>query len=79
MSDLVNETELSKGAFYHYFKNKEELYRVVINRYFISYYEQVDWTTLEELSVAEIEMMIEAFYKNFIPEILSLTKKGISR
>lgn len=79
MSDLVNETKLSKGAFYHYFKNKEELYREVINRYFISYYEEVDWNAMEELSVDEIEMMIKEFYKKFIPEILSLTKKGMSR
>jgi AcrR family transcriptional regulator len=79
MSALVTETKLSKGAFYHYFKNKEQLYQEVINRYFISYYKEVDWDSIKEMSVAEIEMMIKGFYKSYIPEILSLTKKGMSR
>lgn len=79
MSDLVSESQLSKGAFYHYFKNKEELYQEVINRYFISYYDQVDWNAVDEMSVVEIKTMIEEFYKSFIPEILSITNKGMSR
>ncbi|MFT4668041.1 MAG: hypothetical protein ACI8YQ_001819 [Polaribacter sp.] len=79
MSNLVTETKLSKGAFYHYFKNKEELYQEVIHRYFISYYKQVDWNTLKDMNSMELEMMIKGFYQSFIPEILSLTKKGMSR
>ncbi len=79
MSDLVNETKLSKGAFYHHFKNKEELYQEVINRYFISYYKEVNWDAMQELSVTEIENVIKEFYKSFIPEIVALTPKGMSR
>ncbi|MGK0391136.1 MAG: AcrR family transcriptional regulator [Maribacter sp.] len=79
MSNLVTETKLSKGAFYHYFKNKEELYQEVINRYFISYYKSVDWDSLKDMNLVELEMMIKEFYKSFVPEILALTKKGMSR
>ena len=79
MSELVDEAKLSKGAFYHHFKNKESLYQEVINRYFISYYEQLDWKIIDEMKVIEIEKMIHEFYQLFIPEILSITKKGMSR
>ena len=36
MSDLEKETGLTKGAFYHYFKNKEEIYIEVINKYYLA-------------------------------------------
>ena len=79
MSDLVIATQLSKGAFYHYFKNKEELYQEVVHRYFISYYKQIDWNLFTDKTVAEMEGMIQEFYRSFVPEILSLTPKGLSR
>lgn len=79
MADLVKAAKLSKGAFYHYFNNKEELYQEVLNRYFIAYYKQVDWNAVGEMSVAEIEQSVKAFYRSFIPEILALTTKGMSR
>ncbi|MFZ5941466.1 MAG: TetR/AcrR family transcriptional regulator [Bacteroidota bacterium] len=31
MSEIVEKTGLSKGAFYHYFKGKEELFREIVN------------------------------------------------
>lgn len=36
MSDMENATKLTKGAFYHYFKNKEELFHAVIEKYYLS-------------------------------------------
>jgi AcrR family transcriptional regulator len=37
MSDLVKATGLSKGAFYHYFSSKEELYDLTMEKHLISY------------------------------------------
>lgn len=34
MQQLVETSKMSKGAFYHYFKGKNDLYRQVINQYF---------------------------------------------
>ena len=79
MSDLVKETKLSKGAFYHHFKNKESLYKEVIDVYFLAYYAQIDWKTADKLNVAQIELMIKAFYSSFVPEIMTITQKGMSR
>jgi len=36
MSDIEKATGLTKGAFYHHFKNKEELFVEVINTYYLS-------------------------------------------
>jgi AcrR family transcriptional regulator len=36
MNDLVNASGLSKGAFYHYFSSKEELFRQAITAYFFT-------------------------------------------
>lgn len=36
MHDLENATKLTKGAFYHYFKSKEELFQAVIEKFYLS-------------------------------------------
>lgn len=36
MSDLEKATGLTKGAFYHYFKSKEEIYIEVIDKYYLA-------------------------------------------
>ena len=79
MSDLVRESKLSKGAFYHHFKNKEMLYKQVIDTYFLAYYAQIDWKSTENMNVSEIELMIKEFYIAFVPEIVAITNKGMSR
>ena len=78
MSDLVRETKLSKGAFYHHFKNKEAIYTSVIDTYFLSYYEQIDWSVSNNKSSKEIEQIIKEFYFQFVPEIMKVTNKGMS-
>jgi AcrR family transcriptional regulator len=36
MNDMENATRLTKGAFYHHFKNKEDLFQAVIEKYYLS-------------------------------------------
>lgn len=36
MSDLEKETGLTKGAFYHYFKSKEEIFIEVIDKFYLA-------------------------------------------
>ena len=36
MNDLEKTSGLTKGAFYHYFKNKEEIYIEVVDKYFLA-------------------------------------------
>jgi AcrR family transcriptional regulator len=79
MSSLVLASGLSKGAFYHYFKNKEQLYYNVIDEFFISYINVFDWDKCKEYNIHEVENEIKQFYLYFIPEVIALTDKGMGR
>ena len=61
ISDLVKNTGVSKGAFYHYFPNKETLYNAVIDTFFLSYFKNIDWSNFENLSFNELETEIKSF------------------
>lgn len=53
MSELVKETGLSKGAFYHYFSSKEELYTVTLEKYVGSYIQNFSLDYDETLTLKE--------------------------
>ena len=78
MNDLVKAANLSKGAFYHYYSNKTELYNAVIDRYFLSYFKQVEWEKFETLTFSEIDNHMKYFYIKFVNEINSLSKDGLA-
>ena len=42
MSELVTSTGLSKGAFYHYFTSKDQIYQTAMDQYVFSYLESFD-------------------------------------
>jgi TetR/AcrR family transcriptional regulator, transcriptional repressor for nem operon len=53
MSQLVEATGLSKGAFYHYFSSKEELYKVTFEKYIDSYLDSFTFDFDEKLTLRE--------------------------
>ncbi len=81
MQQLVEESNLSKGAFYHHFKNKKDLYVQVIEKYFLSFYRMVDWNINSErkVTINDIENEIKNFYLSFLPQVLAITDEGLSR
>ncbi len=81
MQQLVVKSGLSKGAFYHYFKNKRDIYLHVIDEFFLSFYKEIDWELLrtEDLAITQIEEQIKSFYLNLVPKILSITPNGFGR
>jgi len=78
ISDLVKNTGVSKGAFYHYFPNKETLYNAVIDTFFLSYFKNIDWSNFENLSFNELETEIKSFYIKFVNEINNLSQSGLA-
>jgi AcrR family transcriptional regulator len=64
MNEIVEKTGMSKGAFYHYFKSKEELFEEVVNQYYFSdlslQYEKLDKSSLLRFCDEYLEMV-----KNF--------------
>lgn len=81
MQKLVEVSGLSKGAFYHHFKNKKDIYAQVIEHYFLSFYRTVDWEKYKalEMTIKDIETKIKYFYLSFLPQILPITENGMSR
>jgi TetR/AcrR family transcriptional repressor of nem operon len=64
MKEIVDKTGMSKGAFYHYFSSKEQVFSEVIQHFFVSMM-TADYTRLTHRSLKE-------FYK----EILDLFEKN---
>ena len=69
MKEIVDQTGLSKGAFYHYFDSKEKLFEEVINHFFISLtrrrYDQYDTTSLKAFymdCLQEMNRLPEGFF-----------------
>ncbi|MFC0181942.1 DNA-binding transcriptional regulator, AcrR family [Pseudarcicella hirudinis] len=58
MKEIVDKTGLSKGAFYHYFNSKEEVFSEVINHFFTGMM-TVDFNTLARDS-------LQAFYLDML-------------
>jgi AcrR family transcriptional regulator len=50
MSELVKASGLSKGAFYHYFTSKDQIYHQTLDKYFFSYLASFDLTYHPEWS-----------------------------
>lgn len=61
MKEIVEATALSKGAFYHYFSSKEQLFREIVETYYLTQmligYEQFDQSSLQ------------AFYNDFLNHV----------
>lgn len=63
MKELVEAAGLSKGAFYHYFSSKEQLFREVIEQHLMNkilfYYEKLDNTSLKSFYTNYLELLDE--------------------
>jgi len=79
ISQLVSNSGLSKGAFYHHFKSKQAIYEYVIDYYFLSYYRKFDWSLVESNSLENFLKLMTNMYSEFVSEIKSMTKNNISK
>jgi TetR/AcrR family transcriptional regulator, transcriptional repressor for nem operon len=59
--ELMEKTGFSKGAFFHYFKNKQEIFEAVIDIY-IAHFTTVYFTELSQVS-------LRSFLDAYIPEV----------
>ena len=73
LSQLLEATGLSKGGFYHHFKSKEEVYHYVLKKYFLAYFESVDWDEMSKLNWDALEPAMREFYAQFVNEVSQIT------
>lgn len=52
MKEIVKETGLSKGAFYHYFESKEQLFNEIVDTYYMNFF-AIDYSKFNQQSLYE--------------------------
>ena len=66
LQEIVDEVGLTKGAFYHYFKGKEQLFTEVIDHFFLglsdSIYEQLPKIHLKTFMTKYVEKLLEQIH-----------------
>jgi len=79
ISQLVTNSGLSKGAFYHYFESKKAVYEYVIETFFLSFYKNFDWILFEKLDLTETKKSLTEMYIGFITQIKEMTQNNPSK
>ncbi len=62
LNEILTNCGISKGAFYHHYKSKDELYTEVLNRFFFSYFNKQD----VDYSNATLQFKIKYFINTFL-------------
>jgi AcrR family transcriptional regulator len=73
MNDLVKASGLSKGAFYHYFNSKEELFKEAISTFFFTGLESERFTPNPNLSLKENLFNLVDFKADLFKQLLVFT------
>jgi AcrR family transcriptional regulator len=71
MKDIVDQTGLSKGAFYHYFNSKEQVFAEVIQHFFVGMM-STDYSRLSQNSLKDFYQEILAGEQNSRQEFQNL-------
>lgn len=79
IAQLVTNSGMSKGAFYHHFRSKQSIYEYVINHYFLSYYKAFDWSVFESNSLEDLLKLMTAMYSDFVLQVKSMTQNNVSK
>ena len=69
MNELVVASGLSKGAFYHYFKSKDQIYYETLEKYFFSYMASFNLSYNKDLSFRSNLLQIFTMFIEFASEI----------
>lgn len=76
VNQILEKSSLSKGAFYHHFKSKDEIYREVITEFFLKPLETTDFDKMATLPLRDIRTILADYYTNLPQEVMG--RAGIS-
>lgn len=63
INEIIKSCDLSKGAFYHHFESKEQVYMEVLNRFFFFYFRKQNVFYSVDMSLVE---KLERFERSFL-------------
>lgn len=79
MNEIVKKTGLSKGAVYHYFKGKEELFGESVEKYFVQSFilefEKLSYNSLKEF-LRDYRKLASHFFEKFNLEVADINSNG---
>ena len=78
LNDILSTCGVSKGAFYHHYKSKDELIIEVLNRFFFSYFKKQDVDYSNNTFEDKISTLIKAFIEPYNEIAILLGEKHIS-
>lgn len=76
VNQILEKSGLSKGAFYHHFKSKEEIYTEIIRDFFLRPLEMTDFDKMATLPLRDIRTILADYYIGLPEEVRS--RSGIS-
>ena len=77
MNELVAATDLSKGAFYHYFSSKEDLYYHSIEKYFLRFFEDFSFRYDHTQTLRQNLKILFEQYSQISEELKYIMSEGI--
>ncbi|NOR86217.1 MAG: TetR family transcriptional regulator [Bacteroidales bacterium] len=76
INKIIQICEISKGAFYHYFESKDDLYTQVLDRFFFSYFQSSDFVYDDSISFQDkLNQFIVSFVTPY-EELLLLSSRN---
>ncbi len=78
LNEILKECGVSKGAFYHHYKSKDELYVKVLDRFFFSYFSKQDVDYSSNTVKYKIDYFIDTFLHPYREIATLLDQKHVS-
>lgn len=79
LNEILAASKLSKGALYHHFISKQEVYEEVVEAYFLLPWKEVDWRALEALPLDELRAAMVANYEGMPERFSEMTGQDLTR
>lgn len=70
VNQILEKSSLSKGAFYHHFKSKDEIYKEVIADFFLKPLEMTDFDKMAALPLRDIRTILADYYTNLPKDVM---------
>ena len=75
LREIVDEVGLTKGAFYHYFKGKEQLFTEVIDHFFLG----LNDTIYEQLPKAQLKSFMTEYVEKLVEQIRHISRDALKQ